>query len=77
MWLSLNQDGRELNEHTSSPPQNPFEKDKWKNKSKCKRTLGIWNNEGFPGRYKADGNTLMSRSSHAMIILTRKALTLG
>lgn len=28
MWLSLNQDGRELNEHTSSPPQNPFEKDK-------------------------------------------------
>ena len=66
---ATNQDGRERNKHISS---NSFEKDKWKNKSK--RAPEIWDNYGLPGRNKADGNILMSKSSLIMIILTRKDL---
>ena len=66
---ATNQDGREWNKHISS---NSFEKDKWKNKSK--RAPEIWDNYGLPGRNKADGNILMSKSSQIMIILTRKDL---
>ena len=61
---ATNQDGREWNKHISS---NSFEKDKWKNKSK--RAPEIWDNYGLPGRNKADGNILMSKSSQIMIIL--------